>query len=234
MDLGPGGLERLDAERDNFRAAMRWALDDGHAVAGLQLASALGRFWVIRAHGEGYGWLSEALEAEAVAPAAVRAAGLTWAGSTLFFTGDYQGATALCEEALGLYRELGDDGQVAALLDRLAGGREHRATSRVRVPPRTRASHLSRARRRDRDLLSARKGRTRRVKRGDRTRGRELRQEALELARHAGDKWFETIALGAPRRVHSRRTTVRRPRRWPARRSPSRTRSEARRHWSTG
>src|SRR4029079_6754799 len=43
-------LDRLDTERDNFRAALRWALDSKRAVDALALASALGRMWVIRSH----------------------------------------------------------------------------------------------------------------------------------------------------------------------------------------
>jgi hypothetical protein len=43
------------------------------------------------------------------------------AGSAVVFTGDVERATALGEEALALFRELGDDRNVARVLDRLVG-----------------------------------------------------------------------------------------------------------------
>ena len=43
-------LERLDAERDNIRAALSWAVDAGEAEVGLRIASALWRFWQLRDH----------------------------------------------------------------------------------------------------------------------------------------------------------------------------------------
>ncbi len=104
----PTWLGRLDADRENLRAAIRWALDEREPVLALRLAGTLGRYWVIRAHEEGYGWLTESLEAAPDAPADVRAAALMWAGSTIFLTGDYERRAALSEEALELYRQLGD------------------------------------------------------------------------------------------------------------------------------
>ena len=41
-------LERLDAERDNIRAALTWAVETGEAEVGLRIGSALWRFWQLR------------------------------------------------------------------------------------------------------------------------------------------------------------------------------------------
>ena len=41
-------LERLDAERDNIRAALTWAVDAGEADVGLRIGAALWRFWQLR------------------------------------------------------------------------------------------------------------------------------------------------------------------------------------------
>ena len=57
-------LERLDAERDNLRAALAWALHGGDLVLGLYLAPALWRYWYMRGHfAEGRQWLESLLEA---------------------------------------------------------------------------------------------------------------------------------------------------------------------------
>ncbi len=57
-------LDRLEADIDNFRSALEWALgsEDLHAEA-LRLAKALSRFWEIRGfHSEGRGYLERALD----------------------------------------------------------------------------------------------------------------------------------------------------------------------------
>src|SRR5206468_5338800 len=41
-------LNRLEAEHDNFRAALRRSLDAGARDTALGLSSALGRFWALR------------------------------------------------------------------------------------------------------------------------------------------------------------------------------------------
>ena len=53
----------LDADHDNLRAALRWALEHRRASA-LQLAVALWRYWLTRGFlAEGRGWLEAALAA---------------------------------------------------------------------------------------------------------------------------------------------------------------------------
>jgi tetratricopeptide (TPR) repeat protein len=53
----------LDAEHDNLRVALRWALEH-RRVAALQLATALWRYWLTRGFlAEGRGWLEAALAA---------------------------------------------------------------------------------------------------------------------------------------------------------------------------
>jgi predicted ATPase len=195
---GPTWLERLDAERDNFRAALRWSLDAGQPVLALRVANALGRFWVIRAHREGYAWLSEALAAAGhTAPTGVRANGLTWAGSTLFFTGDYARSAALVEEALRLFRQIGDDANVAALLDRLAGGRMAQGDFEGgRAMADESLSLYRKLGDRAATYHPLAKVAFDEWKRGDRDRSMALQEEALELARAAGDAWSTTLFLG--------------------------------------
>ena len=55
--IGPdqlGWLQRLDHDHENFRAALRWAIDSRDAALGYQLVWGLWRFWSTR------GWLTEA------------------------------------------------------------------------------------------------------------------------------------------------------------------------------
>jgi predicted ATPase/class 3 adenylate cyclase len=192
----PDWLERLDAERDNFRAALRWALDAGRAALALRLASALGRLWVIRAPREGYAWLSETVEKAQDAPKEMRARGLMWAGSAVFFTGDYRRSLELEEEALDLFRQLGDKRMVARTLVRVSS-----PTRFLGDPDRARALvDESIALYRE---LGDRSGSIYPLShialdewlRGNRERGVSLAEEALELAREAGDAWWQVSQL---------------------------------------
>ncbi len=104
-------LDRLDTERDNLRAALSWSsAPGGDAVGGLRLASAISWFWVVRGYfAEGRGWFSALL---AAAPrgqdATVRARALRGAGRLAHAQGDYSAARALRQEALEIWKELGD------------------------------------------------------------------------------------------------------------------------------
>jgi predicted ATPase/class 3 adenylate cyclase len=109
-------LERLAAEQDNLRAALRWSLDDGAAAAGLRLAVALDQFWFLRRHvAEGRAWLAELLAAPgAAARDAPRARALVAAGRLAMLAGDAPQGRALLGEGLTLARAAGE-AAVAAL-----------------------------------------------------------------------------------------------------------------------
>jgi predicted ATPase/DNA-binding SARP family transcriptional activator/Tfp pilus assembly protein PilF len=116
-------LERLERDLDNLRAALAWAREQGEAELGLQLASALVRFWDMRSHAsEGRTWLQAALTAGAAAPARVRAAALDAAGWLAYYQGDFGQARTLQEEALALWRELGDRAGIPTSLNNLGAG----------------------------------------------------------------------------------------------------------------
>ncbi|MDQ2654761.1 MAG: tetratricopeptide repeat protein [Chloroflexota bacterium] len=102
-------LARIEAEHDNLRLALAWLRDHGKSEDELRLAGALSRFWEIRGHlSEGQRWLAGALARRDEASASVTAKALRGAGMIAREQGDYAAAAALGEEALVLYRELGD------------------------------------------------------------------------------------------------------------------------------
>ena len=57
-------MERLDAEIDNFRLALGWAIAEGDPALAVRLAGRLGRYWEFRAAStEGGRWLRAAIDA---------------------------------------------------------------------------------------------------------------------------------------------------------------------------
>ena len=116
-------LKRLEREHANLRGALAWALDPAVAEPrehrtelGLQLAGSLGRFWAVYGPGEGRRWLEKGLAKGGTAPKPALAKASYEAGWIEQFQGDYDRAIALLEEALALYRELGDRRGVAITL----------------------------------------------------------------------------------------------------------------------
>ena len=104
-------LERLEADHDNLRAALSWALERGEVELGLELAGALWTFWEAHGHfSDGRRWLEEALEkADRVSVAARAKAleGVTWLA---FRQGDIKCAEATAEGGLTLSIEAGLSG----------------------------------------------------------------------------------------------------------------------------
>ncbi|HLZ68648.1 MAG TPA: LuxR C-terminal-related transcriptional regulator [Dehalococcoidia bacterium] len=109
-------LARLDRERDNLRAALRWLTAHHDAVSGLRLAGALVRFWEGRGYvSEGRQWLETVLSVPAVgaAPATLRAGALLGAGALAEWQGDLDAAEPLFEQSLALARATRDPGAIA-------------------------------------------------------------------------------------------------------------------------
>jgi predicted ATPase/class 3 adenylate cyclase/DNA-binding CsgD family transcriptional regulator len=107
-------LERLEQEHDNLRAALGWLLEQGETnqsrrEMALRLAGALWRFWAVRCHySEGRTFLKQALAGSQQIRAEVRAKALIAAGEFALEQGDYAQAEVLLEEALALFRQIGD------------------------------------------------------------------------------------------------------------------------------
>jgi predicted ATPase len=122
-----GWLNRVQAEYDNLRAALRWCLaDDGDTETGVQIAAALSRFWQVRSYlSEGQRWLDLALASSDAAPVSSRPKALIGAGWLAHNQGDPTRAALLFEEATSLSRRLGDWQCLAVAVGDLGAIMEH-------------------------------------------------------------------------------------------------------------
>jgi predicted ATPase len=106
----PAGLDRLELELENLRAAMHWCGHRGDAETGLRCVSALLHFWMYRGdRGEGSAWLIRFLALpSAEPPSPTRARALVVAAVLAANREEYDRAQVLAEEGLSISRELDD------------------------------------------------------------------------------------------------------------------------------
>lgn len=111
-------LDRLEAERQNLRAALEWTLSYGRGEWSLRLAGALVLFWRIRGQfSDGRRLLLAALSAGRGATPALEAKALWGAGFLAHMAGDTDGAVPLLEGSLQRFAATGDTaGRARALL----------------------------------------------------------------------------------------------------------------------
>jgi predicted ATPase/DNA-binding CsgD family transcriptional regulator len=192
-------LRRLTAEQADIRAALAWAQEADRDESMLRLAAALKRrFWhAAGGLGEGLRWLEASLAVAADAPAALRvkaqqrAAWIAWEmgngdrSQELFeanlAAADDDDHRSRLEALIGLsFRALGVGGpELDAVAERMAAAIEHArhdGTPGVLVEPLLVAGQLAKAR-------------------GDLALARAHFEEALDMAREAGDVWGAASAL---------------------------------------
>ena len=110
-------LARCDAEHDNIRAALAFALDSGDGEAALRLAVSLRHFWQLHGHlAEGRHALEEALAATSEEPSAARAYALNSVGILASEQGDLEHAEAVFEAGLEAGRAINDPRPAATTL----------------------------------------------------------------------------------------------------------------------
>ena len=100
--------DRLERERPQLEAAMRWFLEHGHPQRAMELASLVWRFWVNRGHlEEGRSLMKAALQASSSdEQTPLRADALHGAGTLAFQQGDNESAHAHFEQSLSIGRRL--------------------------------------------------------------------------------------------------------------------------------
>jgi non-specific serine/threonine protein kinase len=112
---------RLEAEQENIRAALTWALDASRAEEAARLALAVWRFWHTHTYQrEGLRYLERILELDAATrlPSALRPQLFNALGVLSNSLCQFEQATAYHTEALRLWRERGDHaGMARALCD---------------------------------------------------------------------------------------------------------------------
>ncbi|MGH9166433.1 MAG: ATP-binding protein [Acidimicrobiia bacterium] len=111
-------LDRLENEHGNFRALLGRAPRLGRVQPALLTAGALWRFWQMRGYlAEGRGVLEGLLDRpEAAEPTPARAKALAGLAGLLYWQGDSTGSGRRYEEALEIYRGLGDEWNMAETL----------------------------------------------------------------------------------------------------------------------
>jgi predicted ATPase len=102
-------LNRVEAEHDNLRAALRWTVQEEDAKLSLQLAGALAHFWEVRGHqAEGRAHLTRVLGMTRTREyPASRASVLENLGYLAYDQGEHAVARACHEESLAIARGLG-------------------------------------------------------------------------------------------------------------------------------
>jgi predicted ATPase len=192
--LSAGGGQRYDLalpERDNFRAAIDWAQEADPALA-LRLTTSLENFWVTQSAFEGRRRLERLLDRAGEVPLALRAKALRCLGNTVIFTEDRESGVRKYEEALALYKQIGDESGIALTHHRIG-------INSLWLGDAARARELIEASLADAqalglDVLEAqalgslsslehREGHT--------ERGLELARRSAELARSIGFTWWE-------------------------------------------
>jgi predicted ATPase/DNA-binding CsgD family transcriptional regulator len=121
-------LNWLEAENDNIRMALAWALEQQRLEAGLRIGTALFSFWQTRAYiREGYTWFERLLtRSDETIPLTVRVNALTWASVLAAFLGDAAASTLRGREAMALCEAAGEAGKpllAVALIGGATGAR---------------------------------------------------------------------------------------------------------------
>ncbi|MFN2526274.1 MAG: tetratricopeptide repeat protein, partial [Actinomycetota bacterium] len=188
---------RLEAEHDNLRAVLDWALESKEIELGLDLAALLWRFWQLRGQlREARMWLDALVAASASCSPLVVARGLMALGSIVYWQEEYEQAIAYYRRGLDLFREAEDRDGIAEALYNLGWLGAVVGNFAMAEETLTEARAIHEAARDERGLatmasaLGITKARMRQLDEAER-----LGQEALERWDKLGDWFGESLAL---------------------------------------
>ncbi len=120
-------LRMLEADHDNFRAALRWLLEQHEMETVAALGSSLVRFWLIHGYPtEGREWLEKILESGGDLQERTRIELLNQLATLAWSQGDLAVAREILEQGLQYAEELGDRRQIQIALN-LLGNVAHEA-----------------------------------------------------------------------------------------------------------
>jgi DNA-binding CsgD family transcriptional regulator/tetratricopeptide (TPR) repeat protein len=113
-------IELADLEYDNLRSALDWALSENKSQLAVKMAGSLWPLWYGTGRLiEGRAYLLRTLALSGQIDPGERAAILNGVGALSSAVGDYASARQSCEEALDIWRQMGDQRSVANLLNNL-------------------------------------------------------------------------------------------------------------------
>jgi tetratricopeptide (TPR) repeat protein len=136
--IGPAELarrQRLEAEQDNFRAALRWCFDHAPDL-GLRIASGLGNLWLAQGHwAELNSVYEEALARSIGGSPELRARCARYAGKCAQMQGDAARAHELFEESVALAEESKSTSEIIKALHQLGSTLAHKPGRRSEARP---------------------------------------------------------------------------------------------------
>jgi predicted ATPase len=193
--VGEQRLDVVSSDRDNMRAALRWAFDRDIELA-LSLAIALEMFWVMHDPREGLRWFGALLQRASEVPLELRAHALRAYGSSASPAGELDLAERLYQQSFDAFQAVGDERAAGHLLMRLGYSALYRddverarelAEQSLAV---ARGTHDQKT-----EVLALGLAGEAEFKLGDQTAGTELVHRSAELAGASGFAWWRTRML---------------------------------------
>jgi predicted ATPase len=117
---GERGYQTVLPDRDNLRAAIDFFLQADEIEAATRLAVSLEQYWVTNSPDEGARVLGRLCERGDELPPELRVRAIRSLAGSIYIQGEFDEGARLCDEALELYRELGEEWGIAHMLLRLA------------------------------------------------------------------------------------------------------------------
>jgi predicted ATPase len=188
----------LEADHDNFRAALDWSRDRGDAELRLRIAGGLAYFWATSDHlREGGARLDEVLHDAADAPPLLRARALTGVSRVAQSLGDYERMRAAAQASLDLFRELDDERGTALSLNHLGIALSNLGDIDGGIVCHQENAEISRRIGDGLRLVSALNNLGYcRLRRGQYGEARTLFEDALAVSRESGHRTGESVILG--------------------------------------